>query len=94
MDEIIIIPENVSLENLVENFRKKCLALNVKNTSTAGIFLISFEKFEKIWETIISEIDEEDDLIKILKKNWITLIKQKRIVAIEETNIKNLVDFI
>ena len=94
MEEIRVIPAHENFENLVEDFRNKCLALGVKNTSTAGIFLMSLEKFERVWDTIIPELDNDNPLMEILKQNWIDLIEQKRIVVIEETNIKNLVDIL
>jgi hypothetical protein len=94
MDEIRIIPEYESLDIMVKNFRTECLNLDVKNTSTAGIFLMNLEKFEKVWDTIISDIDNENLFTGLLKQTWVDIIKQKRVVVIHETNIKKLVDIL
>jgi len=93
MEDLRVLRTYENLDDSVEEFRDKCLALDVKNTSTAGIFLITLEKFEKVWDTIISK-DDTDPLLEELKETWIALIKQKKVILIQETNIKNLVDII
>jgi hypothetical protein len=93
MDDIRILRDHETLDNLVEDFRNKSINLGVNNTSTAGIFVITSEKFEKVWDTII-EKDEPDPLLEELKETWISLIKQKKVILIQETNIKNLIDIL
>jgi hypothetical protein len=93
MNDIRILRDHETLDASVEEFRIKSINLGVKNTSTAGIFLITAEKFEKVWDTII-EKDESDPLLEELKETWISLIKQKKVILIQETNIKNLIDIL
>ena len=94
MEEIKIIPAHENLESFVEEFRNRCLALKVKNSSTGGIFLMTLETFEKAWNDMLPEIDISNNFVDIVKQNWIDLIGQKRIVVVDETNIKNLVDIL
>jgi len=93
MNDIRILSDHETLDASVIEFRKRCINLGVNNTSTAGIFLITSEKFEKVWDTII-EKDEPDPLLEELKETWISLIKQKKVILIQETNIKNLIDIL
>ncbi len=90
---ILRLRDHETLDASVEEFRIKSINLGVNSSSTAGIFLITLEKFEKVWDTIF-EKDEPDPHLEELKETWISLIKQKKVILIQETNIKNLVDIL
>lgn len=82
MQQIRIIKENETLEFILENFRTNILKLNIKNSVCISVFLVTPEKFERVWNTIF----EDDTLIESTKKYWLKLINQKKVLVVEENN--------
>ena len=82
MQQIRIIKENETLEFILENFRTNILKLDIKNSVCISVFLVTPEKFERVWNTIF----EDDTLIESTKKYWLKLINQKKVLVVEENN--------
>jgi len=93
MEMVRIIPEKENLDSTIENFRNSVLALDVKDSTNISVFLVSLEKFELVWDAVFQDREEEDELLNETKQRWTNLIKQKRVLVIED-NIKNLVDIL
>jgi len=93
MEMVRIIPEKENLYTTIFKFRNSVLALNVKDSTNISVFLVSLERFELVWDAVFQNREDENDFLNETKQKWTNLIKQKRVLVIEN-NIKNLIDIL
>jgi len=88
MEIIKLIPENQTLDECINIFRQSLLDLGYANSSRVEVFLITKDKFEKIWNVLfhdkdVSEFDE-------VKEKWQGLIEKGRVILASSDASKSI----
>jgi len=88
MEIIKLIPENQTLDECINIFRESLLDLGYANSSRVEVFLITKDKFEKIWNVLfhdkdVSEFDE-------VKEKWQGLIEKGRVILASSDASKSI----
>ena len=88
MEIIKLIPENQTLDECVDIFRKSLLALGWANSSRVEIFLITKDKFEKIWHILFHDKDVSE--FSETKEKWENLIENRRVLIASSDASKSI----
>jgi hypothetical protein len=86
MEIIKLIPENQTLDECINTFRQSLLDLGYANSSR--VFLITKEKFEKIWNVLFHDKDVSD--FDEVKEKWENLIEKGRVILASSDASKSI----
>lgn len=88
MEIIKLIPENQTLDECINIFRQSLLDLGYANSSRIEIFLITKDKFEKIWNVLFHDKDVSE--FNEVKEKWENLIENGRVILASSDASKSI----
>ncbi len=88
MEIIKLIPENQTLDECINNFRESLLNLGYVNSSRIEVFLITKDKFEKIWNVLFHDKDVSE--FSEVKEKWENLIEKGRVILASSDASKSI----
>jgi hypothetical protein len=88
MQIIKLIPENQTLDECVDIFRESLLALGYANSSRVEVFLVTKDKFEKIWNILFHDKDVSE--FSEVKEKWENLIENRRVLVASSDASKSI----
>lgn len=88
MEIIKLIPENQTLDECVDIFRESLLALGYANSSRVEVFLVTKDKFEKIWNLLFYDKDVSE--FSEVKEKWENLIENRRVLVASSDASKSI----
>lgn len=88
MEIIKLIPENQTLDECIDNFRESLFGLGYANSSRVEVFLVTKDKFEKVWNLLFHDKDVSE--FSEVKEKWENLIENRRVLVASSDASKSI----